>query len=90
MAGLAEMEEFPNLDSAKRWIFVDRKNHIEFDGLVYSVEFYAGSTNRPLVVGIFRPNGGGACDFDLVAKYNIASSFVNPGYVKVKCNVICF
>ena len=76
---------------------MDRNNPVEINGAVYAVEFYAGSPasdrpwkdgQRPLVVGIFRPNGGGACNFDLVAKYKIKEEFIHSGYVKVYWNGI--
>ena len=79
-------------DTNRRWTYVDRVNTFEFDGIVTSVEFYAGSPAsdrpwddyvRPLILGIFRPNGGGDCDFDLINKYRVAPEQVAVGYIEV-------
>ena len=60
------------LDTAEFWTNVDNQP-ATVDGQIRTVEVFAGATGRRLKLGIYRPEGTGACRFRLVQEYTVDS-----------------
>lgn len=67
-----EIVQHNRTDAAKFWTFVD-VTPFEKDGVLTSLELFAGMDNRPLSIGIFRPTSDNPCNFSVIDQIEFSS-----------------
>ena len=83
------MRSRAKLDTANFWTMVDNQP-ATVDGQIRTVEVFAGASGRPLKLGIYRPEGTGACRFRLLQEYTVDSVPFGRSTVKMSKDILQF